>query len=158
MIAKLLERNDQHESKRALVLDTWEKVASLKMEQQHHELQMKLEEQRQKFLVDKLDMLAPILLNRALGGGPSKGTPYFGEEIVRQLLGKMKPHQIEGLMRNQPIQWDPEQIMLFSELYMAYAEREKQKKRAEGEAAGEDAHASSNTGGVADSNGKGQPS
>lgn len=123
MIAKLAERLDVMEGKRLALVEAWEKVTSIQMEREHHKHEMALEEKRQAFLVEKLDMMAPVFLNRLMGGGPGKGSPFFGEDMVKQLLGKMKPDQIDALLRGQAVEWQSEQIMIFAELYMAYQQR-----------------------------------
>jgi hypothetical protein len=125
MIARLLERLEKHEDKRALMLETWEQLATMQVEREKARHEMALSDERQKYLAGKLDMLLPVLLGRFISGGRPKGTPFFGEELVRQLLGSMKPAQIEALMQGGATKWDPEQLMVFAELYSAYGEREK---------------------------------
>jgi hypothetical protein len=123
MIAKLSERLDQMESKRVMVIETWERLATMQIDRETHKHQMVLEESRQKFLVEKLDMLVPVFLNRLLGGGPGKGSPFFGEDMVKQLLGKMSTDQVDQIMKGAAVEWKPDQIMLFAELYLAYQQK-----------------------------------
>jgi hypothetical protein len=80
-------------------------------------------------------MLFPIAMNRLLGGGPGKGTPFFGEEMVRQIMGNIKPDEVDAFMRTTNMR--PELQALFTELYLAYWQKEQARKAAEEKAAAE---------------------
>jgi len=134
-IDRLLEQNNQHEAKRSALLEAWEKVQSMQMERERARVEMVLSEQRQKWVAGKLDMLIPIAANRFLGGGPGKGTPYTGEEMVRQIMGNIKPHEVDAFMRSAQLR--PELQALFTELYLSYWTKEQQRRAAEEKAEAE---------------------
>jgi hypothetical protein len=125
-IDRLLEQNLKHEMQRAALLEAWEKLQSMQLDRERERLEMQLSEQRQKYLGEKLDMVFPIVVNRLLGGGKAQGTPYLGEEIVRQIVGNLRPEEFESFMRATSMR--PELQALFSELYMAYVEKEQARK------------------------------
>jgi hypothetical protein len=80
-------------------------------------------------MVQKLEMLLPIVVNRFAGGGPGKGRPYMGEAIVRQLLGSLTRDQLDSMIGDGSGLTD-DQRALFGELYLSYAEQfEKEKER-----------------------------
>jgi hypothetical protein len=80
--------------------------------------------QRDVFIQDRLECLLPVVLNRVLGGGPGKGTPFLGEEMVRQLVGRLSAEEVESIA--QAIR--PELQALFVELYLAYWSNERQQE------------------------------
>jgi hypothetical protein len=135
-IDRLLEQLNQHEMKRAAMLEMYEKLQSMQMDRERERVEMKLAEDRQQFIGKKIEMALPIVMNRLLGGGPGKGTPFFGEEIVRQIMDNIKPHEIDGFMRSTSLR--PELQALFTELCLAYANKEEEeRKAAEAKAAAE---------------------
>jgi hypothetical protein len=99
-------------------------------------------------------MLFPIAMNRLLGGGPAKGTPFFGEEMVRQIMGNIKPDEVDAFMRTTNMR--PELQALFTELYLAYWNKEQARKTAEDKAAAETNGAVASESGTA--TGRGEPS
>jgi hypothetical protein len=99
------------------------------MERERARVEMKLADDRQKYVAEKIDMLFPIAMNRLLGGGPGKGTPFFGEEMVRQIMGHIKPDEVDAFMRSANMR--PELQALFAELYLAYWNKEQARKAAE---------------------------
>jgi hypothetical protein len=125
-IERLLEQINQHEMKRSQLLEAWERVQSMQMQREREAQEMRLSEQRQKYIGDKLDMLIPIAANRLLGGGSGKGTPYMGEEMVRQIMGNISPDEVDAFMRSTNMR--PELQALFTELYMAYYQKEQAKR------------------------------
>jgi hypothetical protein len=96
---------------------------------------MKVAEERQKSLGKRIDMVLPIVVNRLLGGGPGKGTPYLGEEMIRQIMGNLTEAEFAGIMRMATLR--PEVQMLFLELYKAYYNEEQARKAAEAAASGQ---------------------
>ena len=128
IIESLSAQLDRHERRRIETLDLHEKLVDGHERRDLAQKQFLLEEKRQDMLERKIDLLAPILVNRLMGGGPGKGTPYMGEEMVKQLLGSLAPETVEKLMSSLPA----EQTALFSELYMAYAAAEEKRKVNEG--------------------------
>jgi hypothetical protein len=83
-------------------------------------------------------MLFPVAMNRLLGGGPGKGTPFLGEEMVRQIMGNISPDEIDAFMRSASMR--PELQALFSELYLAYWNKEQARKKADADKAASDAN------------------
>ncbi len=134
-IDRMLEQLNQHEMKRAALLEMYEKLQSMQMERERARVEMKLSEDRQKYVASKIDMLFPIAMNRLLGGGPGKGTPFFGEEMVRQIMGNIKPDEVDAFMRTTNMR--PELQALFTELYLSYWNKEQARKAAEEKAASE---------------------
>jgi hypothetical protein len=134
-IDRMLEQLNQHEMKRAALLEMYEKLQSMQMERERARVEMKLSEERQKYVASKIDMLFPIAMNRLLGGGPGKGTPFFGEEMVRQIMGNIKPDEVDAFMRTTNMR--PELQALFTELYLSYWNKEQARKAAEEKATAE---------------------
>ena len=151
MIANLSAALDNHEKRRIDTLDLYEKLVDGKARRERDEKAFALEERKADMLEKKIDQLAPIVVNRLMGGGPGKGTPYMGEEMVKQLLGGLSKETIDKLMAGLP----PEQVALFSELYMAYAAAEEARKINENAAK---ANANGTTGTNGAINPKGDPS
>jgi hypothetical protein len=128
MIANLSSALDNHEKRRTATLDLYERLVDGHAQRELTTKQFALEEKKADMLERKIDQLTPIVVNRFLGGGPGKGTPYMGEEMVKQLLGSLTPETVEKLMQGLPA----EQSALFAELYMAYAAAEEKRKVNEG--------------------------
>lgn len=123
-------RIEGYEARHLEQLALTDRLLSMQEERQAARDQAALDKEKHAFTREKLDMLVPVLLNRIMGGGPGKGTPYFGEEIVSRLLGGLKPEQVESLMQTGKLALSPEQLMLVGELYMSYGERATAQKRA----------------------------
>jgi hypothetical protein len=134
-IDRLREQLNQHEMKRAVMLEMYEKLQSMQMEREQQRQDMKVAEERQKDLGKKIDMILPVVVNRVLGGGPGKGTPYLGEEMIRQIMGNLTEAEFSGFMRMASFR--PELQILFVELYKAYYNEEQARKDAEAAAAGQ---------------------
>jgi hypothetical protein len=137
MIRTLGDQLARHEQSRMAVVLKSEELLNMNVERERERHEMQLESKRLEMMGDKLESLLPVFINRVMGGGPGKGTPYTGEEIVMQLLGSLKPEQIDGFM--SAAGFSPEQQALFGELYMSYAskfeEKRKRKLNARGDAA-----------------------
>jgi hypothetical protein len=108
------------------MLEMYEKLQSMQMDRERERAEMQLAEERQKFLAGKVEMVLPVLMNRLLGGGPGKGTPFFGEEMVRQIMGNISPQEVEAFMRSAALR--PELQTLFTELYLSYWNQEQARK------------------------------
>jgi hypothetical protein len=124
LINQLSAALDGHEKRRIAVLDLHERLVDGHERRELAQKAYLLEEKRQDMLEKKIDLLVPIVFNRLMGGGPGKGTPYLGEEMVRQFLGSLQPEVVEKIMAGLPA----EQTALFSELYLAYAAAEEKRK------------------------------
>jgi hypothetical protein len=146
LINQLGTRLDSHEERYVKVLALYETLVSHQYEREQAARQHTLDEKKFEILGRKIDQLTPIVANRLLGGGPGKGTPFMGEEMVKQLLANMTKETIDKIMQGLPA----EQSALFAELYMAYAAaneaQEKQEKiNAEASSAGAGAGGSSSS-------------
>jgi hypothetical protein len=128
LINQLSAALDGHEKRRIAVLDLHERLVDGHERRDLAQKSFLLDEKRQDMLEKKIDLLVPIVVNRLMGGGPGKGTPYLGEEMVRQFLGSLQPEVVEKIMAGLPA----EQTALFSELYLAYAAAEEKRKVNEG--------------------------
>jgi hypothetical protein len=122
-------RIDGYEARHLEQLALTDRLLSMQEERQAAREQAALDKEKHNFTKEKLDLLVPVLLNRLMGGGPGKGTPFFGEEIVQRLLGGLKPEQVDSLMQSGKLALTPEQLMLVGELYVSYGERENARKR-----------------------------
>jgi hypothetical protein len=94
------------------------------MQQELQRKQFELDERRQKYLTDKLDNFAPVALNRLLGGGPGTGKLPMGDELIKQLFGKMSGERVEALLTGQPITLSPDEAMLAAEIYATFGSKE----------------------------------
>jgi hypothetical protein len=135
LINQLGSRLDSHEERYVKVLALYETLVSHQYEREQAARQHTIDEKKFEMIGRKIDQLTPIVANRLLGGGPGKGTPFMGEEMVKQLLANMSKDTIDKIMAGLPA----EQSALFAELYMAYAAaneaQEKQQKINEGASA-----------------------
>lgn len=129
LIDRLQKDNERYQSERIEVWKLLETVQTMHLEREQIRNAMVLEGKRDDFIFDKMNMLVPVVLNRLMGGGPGKGTPYFGEEMLRVLLGSFTPQQTDAMLKNQPLQLSEAQLGLIAELTLAYAEKEKQRQR-----------------------------
>jgi hypothetical protein len=139
LITQLGARLDNHEDRYVKVLALYETLVSHQAEREQAARQFTLDERKQEMLGKKLDQVTPIVMNRLLGGGPGKGTPFMGEEMVKQLLANMSKDTIDKIMAGLP----PEQSALFAEIYMAYATANEAAEKAEKQKINEGASVSS---------------
>jgi len=139
LITQLGSRLDSHEERYVKVLALYETLVSHQYEREQAARQHALDDKKFELLGRKIDQLTPIVTNRLLGGGPGKGTPYMGEEMVKQLLANMSKDTIDKIMQGLPA----EQSALFAELYMAYAAANEAQEKAEKQKINEGASASS---------------
>ena len=153
LIDRLQKDNVQLQSERIKVWSLLEQVQTMHLEREQLRNAMRLEEKRDEFIFEKLSMMLPVALNRVMGGGPGKGTPFFGEEMTRQLLGSLTPEQTDAMLKNQPLQLSESQLALIAELTLAYAEKEKQRERRK-----INVHATKVEDGASTTNGKEPPS
>jgi len=120
---RLLEARDRRiedlENRHFKMLELYEKLQSMQHERDLEVLREQRADERSKFLKEKLDMLAPVLMNKLLGkdGAPA---PALGEELMRQFLKSLAPNQIDALMG----MLRPEQAAVIGEVYDAYVKRE----------------------------------
>lgn len=128
MIDRLSRENDGYRNERIKVWELVEAASSAQLEREQKQQQLRLASRRDDFLFEKLSMIAPIALNRLMGGGPGKGSPFFGEEMVRQFLSSLTPGQVDGMLKNQPLALSPDQLGLIAELTLAYEQRERQRR------------------------------
>jgi hypothetical protein len=128
-------RIDELESRHFKTLELYEDLQSMRHEREIDVIREHRADQRTQFLKEKLDMLAPVLMNKLLGKGASggAGAPALGEELMRQFLKSLTPQQIEALMG----MLRPEQAAVIGEVYEAYAKRESAK---DGETTAESRH------------------
>jgi hypothetical protein len=124
-LAYLTERVEAADKRHMTVLQLAEAMASAKLEREMQEQQLRLEEQKQRWLSDKLDKFVPIVINRALGGGPGTGKLFMGEELIRQLFGSMDGPRVEALLKGEPISLTNDEAMLVAEIYTTYGTVEK---------------------------------
>jgi len=129
MIDRLSKDNERLQSERIKVWTLLEQVQTMHLEREQLRQAMALEEKRDQFVFEKLSMMLPVALNRFMGGGPGKGTPFFGEEMMRQLLGSLSAEQTDAMLKNQPLALNEAQLALIAELHLAYAQKEKQRER-----------------------------
>jgi hypothetical protein len=121
--AHLVARIEGYEKRHLEQLALTDRLLSMQADREAAREQAALDKEKHAFTREKLDLLVPVLLNRIMGGGPSKGTPFFGEEMLQRLLGGLKPEQVDQLMRSGTMSLSPEQLMIVGELYMSYGER-----------------------------------
>jgi hypothetical protein len=110
-----------------------EQFSSLKMERELHQRQIELEEKKQKYLGEKLDVFLPVALNRLMGGGPGSGKLPMADELIKQLFGKMSGERLEALLTGQPITLSPDEGMLVAEIYATFGSKEKAREAMQGE-------------------------
>ncbi|HEY8075118.1 MAG TPA: hypothetical protein VIF62_13435, partial [Labilithrix sp.] len=118
-------RIDELEARHSKMLELYEDLQSMRHERELAVIREHRADQRTQFLKEKLDMLAPVLMNKLLGkgAGGASGAPVLGEELMRQFLKSLTPEQIEALMG----MLRPEQAAVIGEVYEAYAKRESAK-------------------------------
>jgi hypothetical protein len=124
-LAYLTERVEAADKRHMTVLQLAEAMASAKLEREMQEQQLRLEEQKHRWLSEKLDRFVPIVINRALGGGPGTGKLFMGEELIRQLFGSMDGPRVEALLKGEPISLTTDEAMLVAEIYTTYGTAEK---------------------------------
>jgi hypothetical protein len=151
LVQSLAAQLDSHEKRRIATLDLYEKLQDRQLQRDIQSKTFLLTERRDAMLERKIDQLTPIVVNRLMGGGPGKGTPFMGEEMVRQLLSALDPATIDKLMAGLPA----EQSALFAELYLAYAAAEEKRKVNDGAAPAASTNGANGANGSI--NGKGDP-
>jgi hypothetical protein len=124
-LAYLTERVEAADKRHMTVLQLAEAMASAKLEREMQEQHLRLEEQKHRWLSEKLDRFVPIVINRALGGGPGTGKLFMGEELIRQLFGSMDGPRVEALLKGEPISLTTDEAMLVAEIYTTYGTAEK---------------------------------
>jgi hypothetical protein len=114
--------------------DLYEALTTSQHERDLEVMRAKVDEKKQDFFREKLDLLLPIAMNKLLGQGGKGGKPVLGEEMIRQLLKSLRQDQFDRIMGAL----EPEQIALMGEIYQGYGEREmaKEAKKANGAANG----------------------
>jgi hypothetical protein len=124
---RMLEARDRRieelEARHNEVLELHEKLLSMQHQRELDRLRAQRDERRQEFFREKLDMLAPVLVSKFMGGGAQGGpakNAVLGEEMIRQFLKSLRPDQFDRLMGGL----DPEQAALIGQIYVAYGERE----------------------------------
>jgi hypothetical protein len=115
-----------HDLKRMQLVELAEELAKDQLAREIQRREMGLRERQQDWLADRLDNLVPILMNRALGGGPGKGAALMGQPLLMRLFSKMTGDQLDAL---QNIGLEPDQLAIIGELYMSY---EKEWKKLQG--------------------------
>jgi hypothetical protein len=123
-IDRLLKKIDEqdivirnNDKRRMEIVELAEDLARDKLAREMAQREMVLKEKQQDWLSDRLDNLVPILMNRALGGGPGKGASLMGQPLLMRLFAKMTGPQLDAL---QTIGLDPDQLAIIGELYMSY--------------------------------------
>ena len=120
---RALEQRDRRiedlENRHFKMLELYEKLQSMQHERDLEVVREQRADERTKFLKEKLDMLAPVLMNKLLGKEGATA-PALGEELMRQFLKSLAPNQIDALMG----MLRPEQAAVIGEVYEAYAKRE----------------------------------
>jgi hypothetical protein len=99
----------------------------LSEEQARAKEERRITEERDAYIEDRLDCFLPVLMNRLLGGGPEKPPPYFGEEMVQQLLRRISPQEVEAIVKGLR----PELAALFTELCLSYWDKEQTRQNAD---------------------------
>jgi hypothetical protein len=120
----LTDRVEAADKRHMHVITLAEELASQKMEQELQRKQFELEERRQKYVSEKLDTFAPVALNRLLGGGPGSGKLPMGDELIKQLFGKMSAERVEALLTGQPITLSADEAMLVAEIYATFGSKD----------------------------------
>jgi hypothetical protein len=131
LVGQLMDRNESLESRRFDTIRLAENMLSQHAEREAERLAETRNREMQQHMVGKIDLLLPVVINRLAGGGPGKGRPYMGEEIVRRLLGSLSKDQLDGMIGDGSGLSDDQRV-LFGELYMSYAaqfEKEQEAKR-----------------------------
>jgi len=120
---RALEQRDRRiedlENRHFKMLELYEKLQSMQHERDLEVVREQRADERTKFLKEKLDLLAPVLMNKLLGKEGATA-PALGEELMRQFLKSLAPNQIDALMG----MLRPEQAAVIGEVYEAYAKRE----------------------------------
>ena len=124
---RALEQRDRRiedlENRHFKMLELYEKLQSMQHERDLEVVREQRADERTKFLKEKLDMLAPVLMNKLLGKEGATA-PALGEELMRQFLKSLAPNQIDALMG----MLRPEQAAVIGEVYDAYVKREMERE------------------------------
>jgi hypothetical protein len=126
LIENMSAQLDAHDKRRVSIFDLWERVQGKQMERDLMLKDAERADENAKWGRNKLDLVIPVAMNRLAGGGPGKGTPYFGEEMVKAFLKSLSPEKCAKIMEGGVL--EPEQAAVFAELYLAYAEAEKKEE------------------------------
>jgi hypothetical protein len=124
-LAYVTEQLEQANRGRIEVMSLLEDLSRAKYEREADQRRMELEEKKHKYLGEKIDAFLPVALNRLLGGGPGSGKLPMGDELIKQLFGKMSGERLEALLTGQPITLTPEEGMLVAEIYATFGSKEK---------------------------------
>jgi hypothetical protein len=116
--ARIHELEERHEK----VLTMYEELLSMKHQREMETLRAQNSERRKDHLLDKLDMLIPIVMSKVI---PAAKTPALGEELMRQLLKSLTRGQLSALVGHL----SPEQAALIHEIYLAYDREQRRQVR-----------------------------
>lgn len=117
-------RIEQLEAKLAEQHELYEQLTTLKHQRDLEVRQQDREDKRQDFLIEKLDVVTPVLLSKMAPGAATKTA--LGEELIRGFLKSLKPAQIAGILSHL----QPEQAAAINEIYATYGEREMAREKA----------------------------
>jgi hypothetical protein len=118
-------RAELADKRRLEVFELLEQLGSAKADRELSERRALAEEKRDALITQKLDVLMPIAMNRLLGGGPGTNTLPAGQELIKQLFGKMQGERLEQLMSGGPLQLSPDEALLVAEIYSTFGSQER---------------------------------
>jgi hypothetical protein len=158
-LAYVTEQLEQSNRGRIEVMTLLEELSKAKFEREAEQRRFELEEKKHKYLGEKIDTFLPVALNRLMGGGPGTGKLPMGDELIKQLFGKMSSERIEALLTGQPITLSADEAMLASEIYATFGSKEaaREAMRSARPLNGQDANRAPGEAG-ANREGKGKPS
>lgn len=117
-----------------------EELSTMREERETERSRQKLERDKHEWMKGQLDAFVPIVMHRALGGGPGKDGSEaafkIADTILYKLFASLNEKQVGGIMSGLGL--SPEQQVMFAELYQSYGARHEaeQKTKAAKEANG----------------------
>lgn len=98
-----------------------QKALLFNLEQERIQAETRRIDKRDAYVMEKLNLLGPLLVNRLLGGGPGKGAPA-GDAMLAAVFESLTPEEVNAFAA---LNIGDDKKAMFIELYMAYAARAK---------------------------------
>jgi hypothetical protein len=112
------QRRDKEAAERMSLVTLAEDLARDSLTREERRRRLAMEEKRQDWLSERLDSLIPILMNRAMGGGPGKGANIMGQHLLMRFFSTLSSEQIDRML--DQIGLTDDQRSLVAELYLSY--------------------------------------
>jgi hypothetical protein len=103
----------------AAMMAEHQKTILFQQEQERLRIEAARIDRRDAWVMEKLSLLGPVIVNRLMGGGPGKGAPA-ADAMLAAVFESLTPDEVQAFAT---LAISDEKKAMFIELYMAYAKR-----------------------------------